>query len=158
MFSDSHGARQAIYDVCERERPDQLIFLGDCVSDLELAHRALPSLPIICCKGNNDIFSNAPGEIVITLNGRKTLITHGHRFGVKLGLGRLKEEAKSLGASLVLFGHTHLAKIEKDGGIIYVNPGSIRDRKTYLQLIINHAELIIVLKDADGKIKNEERF
>ena len=47
----------------------------------------------------------------------KLFVTHGHAYGVKSGLGRLAERAKTLGADVVLYGHTHIPEQrEIEGG------------------------------------------
>jgi predicted phosphodiesterase len=78
-----------------------------------------------------------PTEQLLPFGKHKILITHGHLFGVKGGLGGLIAHAAELGADIVLFGHTHEptervipAGTVVDGAVlsrpIYLfNPGSI---------------------------------
>ena len=54
-------------------------------------------------------------------------LTHGHLFGVKSNLTRLKLEANRVGAQVALFGHTHRAFCEQDGGVWYLNPGAAKN-------------------------------
>ena len=57
----------------------------------------------------------------------KILMTHGHRYGVKSGYGTALAAAKSMGAQVVLFGHTHIPFMEEREGILMLNPGSLRN-------------------------------
>ena len=61
------------------------------------------------------------------LGGVRLFLTHGHLFGVKSGMSRLKLEADRVGADIALFGHTHRPFLEEDGGVWYMNPGAARD-------------------------------
>jgi putative phosphoesterase len=64
-------------------------------------------------------------EDLISVGGKKVFYAHGHTFGVKSGLDRLKEKARQLSADIVLFGHTHVATTFYEDGIYYMNPGSV---------------------------------
>ena len=67
-------------------------------------------------------------ETILTeLGGVRLFLTHGHLFGVKSGMSRLKLEADRVGADIALFGHTHRPFLEEDGGVWYMNPGAARD-------------------------------
>lgn len=61
------------------------------------------------------------------LGGMRVLLTHGDRYGVKSGLLRLRLHAQEMGCSLVLFGHTHAACAQEEGGVLLVNPGALAD-------------------------------
>lgn len=50
----------------------------------------------------------------------RVMITHGHAFSVKSGTEELCREACRLGADIVLYGHTHLPRLE------YIKRGEIR--------------------------------
>jgi len=153
VLSDSHGAGQTLYDIAESESPGQIIFLGDCISDLSLVNRALPSLPIICCRGNNDIFSDAPDEVTAHIGGWAVFATHGHRYGVKTGLSRLKRIIVDRNVDIVLYGHTHVPRLERDGGMIYVNPGSAGFSGDYA--VIDTTQNTVTIKNQNGRIKTE---
>ena len=56
----------------------------------------------------------------------RLFLTHGHLFGVKSGMSRLRLEANRVGANIALFGHTHRPFLEEDGGVWYMNPGAAR--------------------------------
>lgn len=54
----------------------------------------------------------------------KVFATHGHRYYVKSTMDSLLNAAHFSGAQLVLYGHTHIARIEYPAGMTVVNPGS----------------------------------
>ncbi len=51
------------------------------------------------------------------------MITHGHHYHVSTGPEILKQEALSIGADVVMFGHTHRPYFEQDEDITVLNPG-----------------------------------
>ena len=54
-------------------------------------------------------------------------MTHGHLYNVIFGMDRLYYLAKENNCNLVLYGHTHIQKMEEHDGIIFLNPGSVLD-------------------------------
>ena len=51
-------------------------------------------------------------------------ITHGHKYGVKMGLNNIFYKGKEVEVDAVLFGHTHIKIISKEDGLWIINPGS----------------------------------
>jgi len=64
------------------------------------------------------------------VEGYKIFLTHGHLYGVKSGLQNLYYKSKEEGADIALFGHSHIAVNEEIGGIVFLNPGSIGDKRS----------------------------
>jgi uncharacterized protein len=141
VVSDSHHDISALAPVLKRfaSKVDLVAHLGDGAEDLEPAAReAGVRLPRVeCVRGNGD--DCEPGlwpRRLIGSSERPILLLHGHLDGVAEGLGRIVAAAEAVGASLVLFGHTHKAFFEEYRGILALNPGSIsrprgRDRPTF---------------------------
>ena len=127
VVSDSHRAVGAMYDAAMLEKPDAVMHLGDHVSDAQELSYALDTTDFYEVRGNCDFCAQAPETIVTELGGVRFFLTHGHLFGVKSTLARLKTEAGRVGARVVLFGHTHKALLEEDGGVWYMNPGAAKD-------------------------------
>ena len=75
--------------------------------------------------GNNDFFSDLPREDVIEVEGNKILVTHGHYYGVSMAFDQLAEAARSRGCNAAFFGHIHVPVVEKEAGVLLVNPGSL---------------------------------
>ena len=52
-------------------------------------------------------------------------MTHGHYYGVSMGLYGVLDEGKARECQVVLFGHTHRPVEETEEGILLLNPGSL---------------------------------
>ena len=75
--------------------------------------------------GNNDFFSDLPGEREIKIGKYKVLLTHGHYYYVNSGIRHIKREAIARGIDIAMFGHTHRPMLEQEDGVVVLNPGSI---------------------------------
>ena len=154
VISDIHGSfsdlRTAIDSFAER-KPDVLLLCGDFLNhgprnDLPSGYdtKATAALlneykdKIICVRGNCDsevdqmmldfpclaAYTNlffpaiAAGADAFRLNGR-IFVHHGHLYDRAQLQKWLPEE------TLVISGHTHVTVLEEDGGLFYLNPGSI---------------------------------
>lgn len=126
VVSDSHGNVKGLEKAIATMGPVDLIFhLGDYVADGESIRR-LVSIPVITLRGNMDMGEMAGEDYVKTTFGGKCIVAcHGHEYGVKGGLTRLMFKAESEGADIVLYGHTHFAICEEEGGIFFMNPGAL---------------------------------
>ena len=133
--SDCHGSCYAQRFALMAKYADQAVFLGDVWEDALEIERELGA-QIIKVPGNCDFFSREEHEIVLTLEKTRILITHGDRYGVKYGLSRIAYRAEELGASLVLFGHTHIPLAEYSGNVMLINPGALKDRR-YAEICID---------------------
>lgn len=129
VMSDSHRRVSALLDIIERHKDntDLFLFLGDGNDDLDEALIMYPDINIDRVSGNCDFYSPYPTSKVIEFDGKKILFTHGHPYYVKHGYQDIQREARSIGADIVLFGHTHIPYIEVVDSIHYMNPGSARD-------------------------------
>ncbi|RYD06169.1 hypothetical protein N752_04585 [Desulforamulus aquiferis] len=58
------------------------------------------------------------------MGGHRIFITHGHRYGVKSNTVAILERAKKLQARVAIYGHTHVADLREEEGVIIMNPGS----------------------------------
>lgn len=140
IFSDSHGRKQAMEEAFRRQirLPDAVLFLGDGLRDLD-ANDFSPST-LFAVRGNCDFYltgSSVPTEDVLSFEGHRILLCHGHTLFVKSGYGALISQAAKFDADIVLFGHTHEAYEETvpEGTLIggksltrpmyLFNPGSI---------------------------------
>ena len=127
VFSDSHGNYSALRDVVEKHRDeaDFFIHLGDGEREFERIAQEYPALELRGVRGNCDWASTGKLTDALRVSGRKVFFTHGHIFHVKAELDSLKQTARGLGATIALFGHTHIAFTEYDDGLYLLNPGSI---------------------------------
>ncbi len=128
VLSDSHGNMQAVRQAVKRFPCDLVIHLGDHARDaLRLAGEI--TTPVEYVKGNCDT-GDIPEEKLLTLEGKKLLITHGHRYHVKSGPWELGLRMKELGADAALYGHTHEPGYEfYDRGFL-LNPGALCGNRT----------------------------
>lgn len=75
--------------------------------------------------GNNDFFSELPGELTFKIGALQVWVTHGHHYYVSMGTEFIIEEARARGVDVVMYGHTHRPSIEYRAGIVVLNPGSL---------------------------------
>lgn len=140
--SDSHGRLEILKTILKEFGPkaDALVFCGDGIEDLNkiLNEDFIPPV-VALVHGNGDestmklIVNNAyyisseikvPAAVNFNAAGTNILVTHGHMFGVYYGTAGLENHAKETGASLVFYGHSHIADISEQSGFTFINPGS----------------------------------
>lgn len=124
VFSDSHGSVELMTEAVRRCRPDIIIHLGDYERDAFILHDEFPHIPFFSVAGNCDMARRSPLWDTVPLGPVKAFICHGHMYNVKMGLYSLYYAAQEQGASLALFGHTHIPCNEQIGGVHLINPGS----------------------------------
>ena len=126
ILSDSHGDVGSMIDITERERPNEIFHLGDCVRDAESLSFACPEIPVIMVPGNCDGWTGMQDRLLLERKGVRILLSHGHRWHVKSGAGAALAEARMCGADVLLYGHTHQAvcRTEEDG-LWRMNPGTV---------------------------------
>lgn len=123
ILSDSHGKKKAI----EKIKPlvgenDYLVHLGDGAGDIREIMGEYPE-KVYSLKGNCDFYGGEE-ECVIEAEGLSILCCHGHKYGVKSGIGKLAARAKELDCEIALYGHTHRAAVEEVNGVLCINPGA----------------------------------
>ena len=128
VFSDTHGRSALLPGHAERLGASAVIHLGDHARDA--ANIALPKYLV---RGNCDAASDYPSELLLEIGQTRVFLAHGHHYGVRHDPKRLIEKARSLGACFALYGHTHIADIYNDGGVIAANPGSLTQPRSHLQ-------------------------
>ncbi len=121
IFSDSHGNKTRMIDAAKRFSPDAIFHLGDHASDAAVLRDIAP---LYVVRGNCD-FSGAPDERTVEIGGKRFFLTHGHRYGVKAGTGRLRDLADENAFSAILYGHTHLPNYEFHGRTLLLCPGAV---------------------------------
>jgi len=127
VFSDSHGSTGCMQAaLLDHPEADMIIHLGDGEKDLEKLSHLTAGKKIIQVCGNCDLYSFLPANEIVDVAGVRIFCTHGHTELVKHGTEQLVEKAKSLNASVALYGHTHQTVTWYDDGLYVLNPGSIR--------------------------------
>ena len=151
ILSDSHGDTNRCINIINKfeGQLDAIIHAGDCVRDAEDLTYIFPDIPMHYVRGNNDIFTTAPGDLLVESSGVRIFITHGHDYRVKYELKytTLAEKAKKVGADLCVFGHTHMPYTDFVGNMIILNPGSIRFGGTYAVAEIENGKVKTAILD-----------
>jgi putative phosphoesterase len=130
VFSDSHGSSDRLRHALSLHGDADLVcFLGDGLREFSALAEELGIASCAVC-GNCDLgFFVEEEEELLSFEGHKILLTHGHRYGVKGGLGHLISASRRRGIDIALFGHTH-ERCEQylsdgDSPLWLFNPGSI---------------------------------
>lgn len=121
VFSDSHGMTQVMRSIAEKEKPDLILHLGDHEYDCS---EAFSGFRVVKVRGNCDYGSIEETERFLDFGNTKIWMTHGHRYHVKSGLAALLKEGESLGASVILYGHTHRRYLLETANYTVLNPGT----------------------------------
>ena len=140
VFSDSHRSLSGMYAAIDRHQPQQVIHLGDMMSDAEEVAEHYPRLPFCLVPGNCDGWGVAtPVKKQITLEGKSILLSHGHRWGVKSGYDTAIADARAVDADILLFGHTHVPLCQQlEDGLWMMNPGPARSGYGLIELDNGH--------------------
>ena len=127
VLSDSHSGLSFMRYAVQRTKPDAIIHLGDYFDDGEALAKTFGHITIHQVGGNCDrhrSYEIRPETLCYALGGVKILMVHGHNQHVKSGLGGLLSLARSTGAQVALYGHTHMADFHIEDGILLLNPGA----------------------------------
>ena len=167
LLSDSHGRADRVAEAIRRVRPDGILFAGDGLRDLTYCD--IPC-PLWAVRGNCDWMTSPliigganfqpEDEESIMVEGIRILLTHGHKYGVKGGLGTAIARAAGNEADVLVFGHTHVPlelHLSPDTACAFTvnrpltvfNPGSLGDRTPSFgtltirggQVLFGHGEL-----------------
>lgn len=127
VLSDSHGNLDNMVRAVEREAPDRIFHLGDGWQEAQRLHARFPEIPFHRVPGNCDYVSGVLIEQLVTLEGMRILLCHGHTYHVKTSLVAAGFAAEEKGLDAFLFGHTHRPLVDRRGRTLFLNPGSIGD-------------------------------
>ena len=125
IVSDSHNTPHVVKKILNAEKDAAaVIYLGDGLKDLDLALTEHPRLRAYAVAGNCDFGALEPWDGLAVFEKVILYYTHGHNQGVKYELDTLLSIAKSRGAEVALFGHSHRPFCEERDGVLLFNPGS----------------------------------
>jgi putative phosphoesterase len=139
LASDNHRDLESLQWIVSRHPDaDRFLHLGDS----EQSEETLADLGFVGVRGNYPFEPKFPMDRMMSFQGVRTLLTHGHKYSVKMGLYALVEAALSMGAKMVFFGHTHDPVIRTHENILFVNPGSCASSRSGAQTYaVVHVEL-----------------
>ena len=149
ILSDTHGKKdgvQALFPLIEEN--DCVVHLGDGARETLDLLDAFPDKTYFCA-GNCDYAPHFPAEGVLEVEDINIFYCHGHKYGVKSGLGALVNAAKRNGCQVALYGHTHCAQIDEIDGVTLICPGSLQRKVgqggSYCYLVINGKKITPVI-------------
>jgi putative phosphoesterase len=109
---------------------DHIVHGGDIGNpDIIAALRQIA--PVTAIKGNvdtGDWANEYPDTQFVQLCGRSIFVLH--------DLKTLRIDPVALGIEVVVFGHSHVPKIDTVGGVLYLNPGSAGRRRFRLPITL----------------------
>lgn len=122
LLSDSHGniqyVKKAAAYLKDKEKVGLIVHLGDecddvdVIRDLGIEIIKIPGVSGLCC------YPDMPHRLSRDIEGVKVFMAHSPEFPPN----ELPEDVKA-----VFYGHTHVAKIEDKKGVLWVNPGHLRE-------------------------------
>lgn len=129
VVSDTHRNSQALQTVIDRHRDaDLFLHLGDGADEFSQLAERYPELKMQGVTGNCDfrlVFRR--DSATVSCGAAKIFYTHGHRYNVKRGREELMRAAREAGANVILYGHTHVARLEYIDDCHLMNPGSLSE-------------------------------
>ncbi len=142
IISDTHDHLKMVekaFNLFVEKNVEYIIHLGDIISPFVVKKmKAIigdKNIKVIATKGNNDgdiyllkklfdevgwIFYSTPS--MISIDGLKIFIMHGYN-GIEFTEKMAESIARSIGADIVLFGHTHRTVLKNINNTILFNPG-----------------------------------
>jgi uncharacterized protein len=161
VVSDSHGSKKEIEELAEKYdgKVNAMIHCGD--SELSADDETLSAY--LAVRGNCDMDARLPDDLVEEVSGNTILITHGHLYGIKMSLMKLRYRAEESSAKFVFFGHSHTLGAEMVNGTLYLNPGSIllpRGRQERTYAVVEAAEEMVKVQflTHDHEVVEEQEF
>lgn len=122
LISDTHGfLRSEVFG--HFEDVDRVLHAGD-VGPPELLTELEVIAPVTAVWGNTDgseLRQRLPEIAELELEGRRIVVVHGHQLGSPKpdGLRRAHPDA-----DVIVYGHTHWARVDERDGRLTVNPGA----------------------------------
>lgn len=146
VTSDTHGLKKPL-DYLVKKYPDAAAFIhcGDVCLPPEDCEN------FIVVSGNNDYF-NYDYEKIIEVGRYRILALHSHLLGFGDRREALIRKAKANNCDIVCFGHTHIAEVFEEDGIVGVNPGSFYRPRD------GRAPSYAIIRLIEGRIEVELKF
>jgi len=169
VVSDTHGNREGMLLLAARLKSqgvEILLHLGDDYRDhrtLSQAGLKVIGVPGVYCPEYRD--PQIPNRQVVDLEGMKFLLTHTETRHAYDDPQDLDPELACYEVDTVLFGHTHVPEFEERQGVVWINPGHLKDRTdrghapSFALLHINPPELKVrIIRLKDGLVHQKKIF
>ena len=145
VVSDTHRDAAALRRaILSQPAAQAVIHLGDGIDEAEEIKPEFPEKMFLMARGNCDWGCHQPWEGVAEFSGKRIFYTHGYTYNVKYGTYEVKAAARDRKADVLLFGHTHEAFTDYDGGLYVMNPGSLNGSAgTYGTVDITPAGIVL---------------
>jgi putative phosphoesterase len=134
VISDTHGLLRPEAEAL-LAGVGHIIHAGD-IGGAEIVPRLMRLAPVTAIRGNVDVDAWA-AEFPATAE----VVLEGHAVHVLHDLGELGFDPAARGISAVVAGHSHRSKIERVGGVLYLNPGSAGRRRFSLPVTLATLEV-----------------
>ncbi len=143
LISDTHAPERLAKlpdTVFDTLRGVDVIFHAGDVGELWVIDQLSQIAPIFAVHGNDDTPESQrelPYQQVIAINGQRMLLTHAHypeRWAEMASrrddawddkLQRWSNRAKRAGATIMIYGHTHVPMVKHHDGVLLINPGAL---------------------------------
>ena len=170
VVSDSHGEienlRRGAGWLIDKQNVEVIVHLGDNYEDtcvLENLGVRILKVPGVFSNYYQD--RDIPNRVVVTFNGRKVLITHTeccHENDLPEDI-KPEELVKKKAVDVVLYGHTHIPRIEQRQNILYINPGHLKteDKKGYPPTVASvdfNDQISVNIFNLKGELMQSETF
>jgi putative phosphoesterase len=142
VISDTHGLLRP-EALAALRGSDFIVHAGD-IGDPDILTRLGEIAPVTAIRGNVDREAWAkkiPATNVLEVQGVSIYILH--------NLGGLDLKPEVAGFAVVVYGHSHVIKLETKNGVLYFNPGSAGPRRFQLPVTVGR------LTVKDGKVSGE---
>lgn len=132
VISDFHvpdrniGIPNEFVEILQPGKLDKILCLGNLGSDEALNYLKTLCKDVVCIRGDNDygLAGEYPETSVITINGVKIGMIHGHQVLPWGDVERLASYARDMNVDVLLSGHTHKPVVFSYGNRLFLNPGS----------------------------------
>lgn len=151
VVSDSHGDFNTL-DMVVKSQPtaDVIVHCGDGAREVNRIKNIYPERFVVAVRGNCDLASSLPDEEFFSVSSKNIFVSHGNRQQVKFGTDAICHKACSIGADILLFGHTHIPVAEYENGLYIMNPGALRGvYGTFGIIDITDAEVVLNIVGTD---------
>ena len=135
VISDTHGLLRP--EAVNALRGSDYIIHGGDIGDPGILDRLNEIAPLTAVRGNVDRerwAQKTPHTNVLEVKGVSLYVLH--------NLDELDLKPEAAGFAAVIYGHSHVPKLEKKNGILYFNPGSAGPRRFRLPVTVGKLKVL----------------